>query len=490
MTKKLERLLSLNKDCRAFYDLNYLNRYEVLRNWTQIKFLDYNLIQVIRTFHIKDDFSMFTNSNVNNIFFALPEQYDIKTVLTHNLQIFLNDVKMDILESDNEVLTKLNICNKIVQAKEYSKKVEKSIRELNQIYKSDLNWSFKRIYKKFLKQKIYLKFKNTLIASLLSNYSAYLKSRNKEPITLEPRYNTLEDGNNEVNKYIKIMLRKIRIKKHILAEKIVRLTKSLRKLMVIPHLQLLAIDLPKTFYNSSKNMNYIPHAENHFTIVIKTEEPYPSFTEYKNSSWIRSIFSGESIFYLIYCYIYDRSSTYFEITPPENTRIASVKRDNKRELKCNFMMETEDSKIKNKSKVKFERNFNERLVIHIPRLPKHPNFGYMFSVRFRPYKTLQRWVFISFILSIGYVTLLSLMFAFLFFIEPNSKEFLLYLDMIELAKFQAPWIYGLLIGNQLWLQKPKFLWRKSTVLAIIIIICGIMILIFCVCKSSMILHSF
>ena len=122
MTKKLEKPFSLNKDCREFYDLNYDNRYEVLRNWTQIKFLDYNLIQVIRTFHIKDNFSNLTNSNIYNIFFALPEQYDIKTVLTHNLQIFLNDVKMDIMESDNKVLNKLNNCNRIFQTKEYFKK--------------------------------------------------------------------------------------------------------------------------------------------------------------------------------------------------------------------------------------------------------------------------------------------------------------------------------------------------------------------------------
>lgn len=490
MTKKLEKPFSLNKDCRAFYDLNYDNRYEVLRNWTQIKFLDYNLIQVIRTFHIKDNFSNLTNSNIYNIFFALPEQYDIKTVLTHNLQIFLNDVKMDIMESNNKVLNKLNNCNRIFQTKEYFKKIEKSISELNRIYKSDLNWSFKRIYKKFQKQEIYSKFKNTLIAYLRSNYSPYLISINKKQITHKPIYNTLEDGNNEVNKYIKKMLRKIKIKNHILAEKIIRFTKSLKKLMAIPHLELLAIDLPKNFYNSSKNIKYFPYTENHFTIVIKTEEPYPSFTEYRNSSWIRSIFSGESIFYLIYCYIYDTSSTYFEITPPENTRIASVKRDNKREPKCNFMMETEDSKIKNKSKVEFVSNFNERLVIHIPRQPEHPDFGYMFSVRFRPYKTLLWWIFISFILSIGYVILLSFLFTFLFFIDSNSKVFLLYLDMIELAKFQAPWIYALIIGNQLWLQKPKFLWKKSTFLAIYIIIYGIIILIFCVCKSSMILHSF
>lgn len=489
MTKKIESYLSLDEESSDFYDSNYNNRYEILRNRTQIKFLDYNLLQVIRTFHIKDKAPNPTKSNIRHDLFALPEEYDIKTVLTHNLNIFLNDIEMDIMESDNEILRKLNYFNRISKTNEYINKAEKSMIELDQLAKSDLNWFFKRIYKKFKKKVIFTKFKNTLIDHLRLKYSAHLTPKDKLNLPQKQIYNTLEEGNNEVSDYIEKMLKKIKIKNHLMAEKIVRFTKSLKKLMAIPNLELIAIDLPKNFYNSSKNIKFFPYTENHFTITIKTEESYSRFTEYRNFSWIRSIFSGESIFYLIYCYIYDTSSTYFEILPSENTRIASVKRDNKREPKCNIMMETKKSKRNNKSKVGFERGFNERLVIHIPRPQKHPDFGYMFSVRYRPYKMLQWWIFISFLLSIIYVMYLSILFILLFFIESNSIYFLILLDLIDLTKFQAPWIYGLIIGNQLWLQKPKFLWKKSIVLAISIIICGIILLISCVFVSSIIYHS-
>lgn len=291
MTKNIENTLSLNGESRNFYDLNYKNRYEILRNRTQIKFLDYNLLQVIKTFHIKDKSSDLTNSDTNLLYlFALPEEYNIKRVLTHNLNIFLNVNKMDIMESTNENLKKLNHCHMINKANEYIEKVDFAMNELDKIAKSELNWSFKRIYKEFKKKGIFTKFKNTLFNYLRSACSDYLKPKKKTDIPQQKIFNTLEDGKFEVTDYIKRMHRKIKIKKHLIAEKIVRFTKSLRSLMGITNIELIAIDLPKDFYNSSKNIEFFPYKENHFTIVIKTEESILNFIEYYNFSWIRSFF--------------------------------------------------------------------------------------------------------------------------------------------------------------------------------------------------------
>jgi hypothetical protein len=481
MTKDDEDFLALNEESKRIYDRNYTDRYEIIRNRTQIKFIDYNLLQVIRTFHIKDC----SSSSIGLLdLFPLPEEYDMKRVLTHNLNIFLNDVRLDIMESNNESLQMLNKCHMVSKVKEYINKVRIAKKNLDAI---KLNWGFKRIYKKFVRT-ILPKFENALIEQLSLDCSDYLKPIQNSSVPQKSTYDNLEEGNSEIRDYIKRMHKKIKIKKHIVAERIVNFTKSLKNLMVIPNLELIAIDLPKNFYNFHNNIKFFPYKKNHFTLVIKSEESFLKFVEYHNISWLRSVFSGESLFYLIYCYIYDTSSTYFEITPPENTRIASVKRDNKKKPKCNFMMETEESRIKYKTKVKFESKFNERLVIHIPRPKKHPNFGYMFSVRFRPYRKLQIWIFISFLLSLLYIGALGFIAIFLFFIEPKSSTFLVYLDIIDLAKFQAPWIYGLLIGNQLWLQKPQYLWKRSTKLAIIFIVCGILSLIACVSISSIIYH--
>ncbi|MFX0012258.1 MAG: hypothetical protein ACFE9R_18240 [Candidatus Hermodarchaeota archaeon] len=398
---------------------------------------------------------------------------------------------MDLKESTDKDLRKLNKLNRIESINENIKKTSKIMEDLEKDeYKKQLNHNFKKIYNIFLKKHIFEKFKNTLILRVQKRYSKYLEPLNNEENYRKLKYNNLNKSIDELDKYIKKFKCKITKRNHNLFEKVAQLTHTLESLISVFNNELIAIDLPKNMYtdlpkNMYNNSRYFPYESSHFTLTIKTEESYPRFTDYREISKFRSTLSGESVKYLLICYVYDRGSSYYEITPPENTQIVTVKRDNKRKTKCNFMMETEESKKNNKEIVVFEKGFNERLVIHIPRHREYPNFGYRFSIRFRPFTVLQWWIFISFVLCIFYIGFLLYLFAI---IDPNSKYFLIYRDLIDLAKFQAPWIYGLLIGNQLWLQRPKFLWNKSTILSIIILLSGIICLILCVCRSSLLFN--
>lgn len=460
-----------------------MDRYKILRNRTQIKFLDHNLLQVERRFHIKDKISNLNNKIVNHSFLVSPEEYNIKKVVIHNLSIYINDIKMDLKESTNNDLMKLNKLNRIESTNENIKKISNIMKDLEtDEYKKQLNYKFKKIYKNFLKSNIFEKFKNTLILEVQHEYSKYLEPFNNEENYRELKHNNLNESIDELDKYIKKFKCKITKRNHYLFEKVAQLTHTLESLISVFNNELIAIDLPKNMYNDSR---YFPYESKHFTLTIKTEESYPRFTDYREISKFRSTLSGESVKYLLICYVYDKGSSYYEITPPENTQIVKVKRNNRSEPKCNFMMETEESKKNNKEIVVFEKGFNERLVIHIPRHEEYPNFGYRFSIRFRPFIMLQWWIIISFLLCILYIGFLLYLFAV---IDPDSKCFPIHRDLIDLAKFQAPWIYGLLIGNQLWLQRPKFLWKKSTVLSIIILLAGIICLILCVYRSSLLFN--
>ena len=69
-------------------------------------------------------------------------------------------------------------------------------------------------------------------------------------------------------------------------------------------------------------------------------------------------------------------------------------------------------------------------------------------------------------------SILKVLFSNLLILDKVSTEFLALATLVEFLIDQTLWIFGLIIGNQLWLKEPKFLWKKSVYLSIVIVVSG------------------
>lgn len=237
-------------------------------------------------------------------------------------------------------------------------------------------------------------------------------------------------------------------------------------------------------------------------IRINTEEIYTGLIDEKRPNILRSIFTGESTEFLLRLFKPETSSAYFEIIPPKNTIISKVISGIK-PRNFNIMME-DFSKVKNNS-INFIDDFDERLVIHIPRTNKEKKEGKddrgnveeeleqypRLFMTIRPFKTLQSWILASIVLGLAYngfliYLLVSICLNSICFQDIVFSDFLT--SIIDIVKYQGPWIYGLLIGNQLWLQRPRFLWKTTTKLSIGIITIGAILLIFIIIYNNFLIH--
>ena len=472
--------LILREEESDFLKKYYIDQYSILRNTSQILFLDYNLIHTDKIYHIK-----FPNSNENNgkdtekiEFITLPETYNTRKIHTHNIVIEINKNSMDLKESNDETIERLCNCYKIWIFGQAKTNISLIINDLNEDLKSTSKRSkLTREYRKF--KEIYGKYSSTLINYLYEKFQSYLK-----PITKynsESIYSNLCDGEKEINTYVNKLNKVASKKNYKLREKIARLTHWLECLIESPYEMLIAIDLPKDFYNSEGISSKYSMNQNHITITLHTEETLYGYVDFQKRFISRSLISGETREFILKILTPEDCSIYYEITPPENTRIAKVIRGINTSC-CIIMME----ESQRQKRVNFKDDFNERFILHIPRdeSDKFEDFAPRFFIEFRPFKSLQYWILVSFLLGLGYLFFLIFLFVSHFFINPNSIEFEIISILVDLAKIQAPWIYGLIIGNQLWIQKPRFLWKNSTYFSIIIIISGICLLILCIILNT------
>ncbi|MHA1395797.1 MAG: hypothetical protein ACTSRZ_20030 [Promethearchaeota archaeon] len=383
-------------------------------------------------------------------FFILPEMYNTQKIHTHNLSIYFNGKLVDITESDNEDLIRLNMIFRIYS----TNKIIKVIYEIIEFLKKDLN--YKRISKEMENfQKNYNDFFNRLV----DYYHYYAKDflKNPKPASFSKlTYNNAKKC--FMNAFLKLESKKSKLSKESMS-KIVKLRQATELLIDVKNEQLIAIELPK--YYSNKKVKF------HCTITIETEELYTGCAFYRKNARVINYFTGERAEFMIGLAHFEGSSSYYEIIPPEKTRISKVySTDNI--SNCSIMMFKKKKKKNNR--IKFIENYNERFVVHIPR-DKSKEPRPRFRLIFAPNKMIQVWVFLSLLL--GIINILLILTLLL----DNNWHFLNLnlLSFQDILKYLVPLIYGLIIGNNLLLQEPKFLWKKTTYTSIVLIMVGILL---------------
>lgn len=471
------------KDYSDFFTLNWLKRYEALRVITKIEFLDYNMLEVKQSFHVKDNYidkSIIKEDEkklIDTSFFALPETYNVNEILMHNTRAYINDKEVAITESDKLNLANLNNCYIIYSTKEI-------LEYLEILIKNELLDPFPQQFKEELEFDLE-KYRNTFKIFFHTDitFKEYLEDYNLSSISKEERFSNLDLANEKIGQNIKKLSDIFKKTKKEEAEKIARLIYRLKILTQLRYHQLIAMDLPKSTYEKGDVLT----KDGHLTIKLHSEELYKQYLRDRNLKKF-SFLIGQRVDFFMVLYTYDWSSGYYEIIPPKNTRITEVKRYQHPTLvDSKYLMETKKSIGRNDETIDFEDKFNERLVIHIARASKKEIENLWvrpaptISFRISPHKALQAWICFTICLGLLYNVLLISILIALSLIERASSAFIILENFVGFSIYQALWIFGLIIGNQLWLKEPKFLWKISTWVSFIIVLIGFGVLITNIC---------
>lgn len=464
-----------------FFELNWINRYEVLRLITKIEFLDYNLLEVNQSFHIQDKYKSISKTHkeeniVDTSFFALPETYNINEILMHNIRAYINDKQVAITESSKPNLIKLNKLNIVYSSGNI-------LNYVMRIIESELDIPTKKFRKEDLITDLE-KYRNSLVIFFHtdSRFNEYLKDFNTSSIKIEEKFSNLEEADKKITFYIKRLNKLIKRLEYNQAEILSRIAYRLKMLLDQKSLQLIAMDLPKQLYENGDLLD----KDNHFTIKLDTEELYKQFLrerKLKNLSFL----IGQRVDFFMVLYTFDWGSGSYEIRPPQNTRITKVERyQHPKFVSSKYLMETEESRKKNKKSIEFEDKFNERLVTHISRISEEVKKEIKgpwnrpaptISFRLSPHLALQAWICFTICLGMFYSVFLGIILGTLCPIEKTSELFPILEELIDFSTYQAFWIFGLIIGNQLWLKEPKFLWKNSTWVSMFIVLIGFSLLV-------------
>ena len=459
MKREIEKkFLILKKENIDFFNKYRIESRKILRNTRKLKFSDFSIVNMEKKYHIE------LNMNESKMYFiTLPETYNTKKIHTHNLRIFFNNIRIEPLESNDPNLSKLN---KIYQVKS----INQSLQNLDQTFEKILNPNNKKTFKECEINKPLKKFRDKIveikqiyednidkiIIYYQEYYNIYLEdiktTRNiQERLDLK----SLDFVEKQLKNKTLNLLKKIPNRRRIFKNNIAELYRWIGILSEIKSEHLIAIEIPGK-------------KKTHCNITILTEETFEGCALIRKKNKSNKFFFGESVEYLLHIPHNKNASTYYELIPPDKTRIASVYAPEDIS-NCNIMM-VDQSEGNDIGEIKFEEKFNERFVLHILRENAEKEIPNIY-IKFRPLKMLQIWVFLSLLLG------MSNIFFMLFLFFNNYLKFfnLNIISFKDIIRYIVPLIYGLNIGNSLWLQEPRFLWRNTTYLSIIIIVSGIVL---------------
>lgn len=418
-------------------------RRKILRSKRQIHFQDYNLVTLKKTYHLEINP---LSANIN--FITLPETYNTKILHTHNLKIYYKNKLVEPLESDNKKLTRLNHKYRIHLSNFIYNKINRcfeNIEKLSLSNKENINNLKERCIQHCKELKKF--YSNT--------YCLYIKNK------ISHEYNEKEfiKSENELNKQRKKVEKYYLKKNYDTLNYIADLNRWIRLFIESRYEQLVAIELPKEDLQIKEKF--------HRTITIETEEPYLGCALIRKR--FKNIFCGESAEFLMKIPQSEDASTYYEVYPPEKTRISKVRSSSEDISNCNILMLDFSNPINPSRELNFEEKFDERFVLHIPRENSEKDIPNFF-LTLKPLKMVRRWVFLSLFLGV-----FGFLFMLFLFINNFSRWFAIDIAMFKDAlRYIIPLVYGLIIGNNLWYQKPQFLWKNTTTFSIIIIILGIL----------------
>ena len=469
------------KEYEIFFKLNWLDRYEVLRVITKIEFMDYNLLEVNQSFYIQDNYKSISKINgeeiiIDTSFFALPETYNTNEILMHNTSAYINDKQVAITESSKLNLIKLNNLNIMYSSMNIINYVKQTI-------ESELKNFSNKLSKEDLINDLEM-YRNSLIVFFQSDskFSQYLEDVNTASKKFEEKFSSLEEADEKLNWYIERLNKLIKKVDYNQAEILSRIIYRLDMLLEQRFNQLIAINLPKRLYENGDILD----SDNHFTIKLHSEELYKQFLREKKLKKL-SFLIGQRVDFFMVLYTYDWGSGYYEIKPPQNTRITKVERyQHPRFVSSKYLMETKKSREANNKSIEFEDKFNERLVIHIGRVPEEIKKEIKdlwnrpaptISFRLSPHLALQAWICFTICLGIFFSGFLGFILGILCLIENTSSLFPVLEELIGFSTYQAFWIFGLIIGNQLWLKEPKFLWKYSTWVSMFMVLIGFSLMV-------------
>lgn len=469
------------KEDEKFFNSNWLTRYEVLRVITKIDFLDYNLLDVFQSFHIQDNYKSISKINgeeniIDTSFFALPETYNTKEILMHNTSAYINNKEVAITVSSKPNLVKLNNLNIVYSSMRIINRVKQTI-------ESELKNFSKKLSTEDLVNDLDM-YRNTLIVFFHSDskFSQYLVDIDTASKKFEVKFSSLEEADEKLIWNIKRLIKLIKKVEYNQAEILSTIIYRLELLIEKRFNQLIAIDLPKKLYKN----NNILDSDNHFTIKLYSEELYKQFLRERKLKKL-SFLIGQRVDFFMVLYTYDWGSGYYEIKPPQNTRITKVERfQHSRFERVKYLMETRESRENCNKSIEFEDKFNERLVTHIARISeqlkekiKTPWNRPALTISFRisPQLALQAWICFTICLGIFYSSFLGVILNLSCVTDSTSDLFSILEKIISFSTYQAFWIFGLIIGNQLWLKEPKFLWKNSTWVSLFIVLIGFVFLL-------------
>jgi len=420
------------------------NRRKILRNKRQIHFQDYNVVTMKKKYHIEINP---LSANIN--FITLPETYNTKILHTHNLKIYYENKLVEPLESNNKKLVKLNHIYRINLSNFIHNEINKCFENIEQLkFSKKEKENINKLKERFLEY-----FKE--LKKFYSNkYCLYIEDK----ILHEYNEKNFIKYENELNKERKRVLKYFLKKDYVLINYIGELDRWIRSLLESRYEQLVALEIPKDDLQLIKKY--------HRNITIETEEPYLGCALIRRN--FKNIFLGESAEFLMRVPRSKNASTYYEVYPPKNTRISKVRASSEDISNCNILMLDLNNPIKRNRKINFNEKFDERFVIHIPRENTSKNIPNFF-LTLKPFKMVQIWVSLSLLL--GFLN--SLFMGFLIF---NNFFRLIDINIVifkDALKYITPLVSGLIIGNNLLIQEPKFLWRNTIYFSIFIILSGI-----------------
>lgn len=443
---QFELNIVLKEKYREQLKKKHFNYRKIIRNKRQIQFQDYNLITFKKEYHIEINP---LSANIN--FITLPETYNTKIIHTHNLKIYYENKLVEPLESNNKKLARLNNIYRIDLSNFILKKINECFKNI-EVKKSKL---YKKEIINKLKARIF-KYLGELKKYYFNKYCLYLEDK----VLGEYNEKDFFKYENELHKERKKVLRYILKKDYDSINYIAELDSWIGLLIESRYEQLVAIELPKDDLQIKKKY--------HRTIKIKTEEPYQGCALIRIRQNFKSILFGESAEFLMRVPRYQNASTYYEVYPPKNTRISKVRSSSEDISNCNIFMSKLDNPIKKNRVINFKEKFDERFVVHIPREDisgiNIPNF----FLTLKPIKMVRMWVFISLLL--GILSLIFMVFlVFNNFFRCFDINTVIFKDGL---KYIIPLVYGLIIGNNLLIQEPKFLWKNTIYFSIFIIFSG------------------
>ena len=439
-----ELKITLKEKYQKQLDRNHTNQRKILRNKRQVKFQDYNLVRMKKNYHIEIN-PLPTNIN----FITLPETYNTKILHTHDLKIYYENKLVEPLESNNKKLVRLNHKYRIFLSGQVHEKITKCFENVDQLKISKKEKEgIKRL------KRSYLKYFEELRKFYSSEYGLYIKDKVSHEYSEEKFIKYEKELNKEKEKVKKHFLKKDQGTLNYIAD----LYNEISLFIESRYEQLVAIELPNRDLKLKKKF--------HRDITIETEEPYLGCALIRRP--FKNIFLGESAKFLMQIHRHKNASTYYEVYPPKDTRISKINSTSEDISNCNILMLNLSNPIKKNLTLNFNEKFDERFVVHIPRENARKNIP-NFYLTLRPLKMAQFWIFIS--LFLGFVFFLFMLFLIInHFCGWFNINILLFIDIF---RYIIPLIYGLIVGNRLWYQKPEFLWRTTTPFSIFIILSGV-----------------